>query len=78
MLEDRVGVPCGPPSPVAVPLLHCSWGQTGLPLGSSGTAEKPLPAAQEGAGLGPGEAGALHCFALGSERTEEGLGSCGG
>lgn len=49
------GGACGSPSPAAVPLLHCSWGQTPLLLGSSGTAEEPLPAAQEGVGLGPRE-----------------------
>lgn len=55
MLGDRVGVPVALPPPHSVPLLHCSWGQTQLLLGSSGTAEEPLPGAQEGAGLGPRE-----------------------
>lgn len=47
MLGDRVGVRVALPPP-SLSLWHCSWGQVGLLLGSSGTAE-------EGVGLGPGD-----------------------
>lgn len=43
--------------PLSVPLLHCSWGQTGLLLGELGHCRGAAASAgtQEGVGLGPGE-----------------------